>query len=132
MFNILTSKRAGINEIRIEKTARRKFAEVALIFWGVVGGFACLYMTHQALHIEMEPLATHAPLNSTVPVVIMYTFVWIGILIFLGFFALLAPIRMELVPSQAQNYTNRETFEHAGHQTAEEIPNMDERRAKAA
>ncbi len=62
----------------------------------------CLYMAHNAVELEMQALVTQARFSSAIPAVIMYTSVWIGELVFLGFFALLAPVRMTLVLSEAR------------------------------
>jgi CDP-diglyceride synthetase len=131
-INALADASAHMNKIQFEKTVRRKLTEIGLTFWGVIGGFACLYIANQAFQFEMEHPVAQTPLSSPIPVAIMYTLVWIGGLIFLGFFALLSPMRMVAIPNQLQNFASGEAFEEEKSRTVPVGSITSARRAKAA
>jgi hypothetical protein len=68
-----------------------------------------------SLHVQLEMLARAAQESSggAIPTVVMYTFVWIGGLVFFGFFAFLAPVRMDLIASQMDIAADRKLLEQA-------------------
>ena len=70
------------------------------------------------------------PFHSAMPAVIAYAIIWIGGLVFLGFFALLAPVT--LVTSQARMSGTGELFELVDNQTVEAVTNSGQRLARAA
>ena len=91
-----------MNEIRFEKTARRKWAEAILIFWGFVGMISCFWLFQQVYRFEMAAVSTDPQFNSAIPV--LHTLIWIGGVVFLGFFALLAPVKMTIVPADKSSF----------------------------
>ena len=81
-------------QVKITKTLRRKIAEAAVYFWGVAGLIICFYMARQALEIDLAGInSTGRPSIASLPVM-MYTLIWIGGLVFTGFFATFAPVEI--------------------------------------
>jgi hypothetical protein len=85
-----------MNEIRIEKSLRRKIAETFLFFWGIVGLGISLLIVNDAFRFDFQSRVA----ETVLPGMIVYMLIWIGGLIFFGFFTLFAPIKIVMVPSQ--------------------------------
>jgi hypothetical protein len=85
-----------MNEIRIEKSLRRKIAEIFLFLWGIVGLSLCVLVAHEAFRFDFQSHVTESFLFG----MIEYTLIWMGGLIFFGFFTLFAPIKIVLGPDQ--------------------------------
>jgi hypothetical protein len=86
----------NMNEIRIEKSLRRKIAEVFLFFWGIVGLGISLLIANEAFRFDFQSRVA----ETVLPGMIVYMLIWIGGLIFFGFFTLFAPVKMVLGPTQ--------------------------------
>jgi hypothetical protein len=115
MLNTYMDTSADTNETRIEKSLRRKLAEVVLYLWGVAGmGISFLLIFR----------IVETPFHSAIPAVIMYILTWIGGLLFLGFWALLAPVKVTHVVIQTRMTGNGERFEHEGNQSTVAVPNV--------
>ena len=85
-----------MNEIRIEKSLRRKIAEMFLFFWGLAGLSLYVLIAHEAFRFDFQSHVTETFLFG----MIVYILIWIGGLIFFGFFTLFAPIKIVLGPRQ--------------------------------
>ena len=85
-----------MNEIQIEKSLRRKISEVFLYAWGIVGLSLSVVVANQAFRSDFQSRFTETFLFG----MIVYILIWIGGLIFFGFFTLFAPIKIVLGPSQ--------------------------------
>ena len=81
-----------MNEIRIEKSLRRKIAEIFLFLWGIVGLSLSVLVAREAFRSDFQ---SHETLLFGM---IVYTLIWIGGLIFFGFFTLFAPIKIVVGP----------------------------------
>ena len=77
-----------MNEIRIEKSLRRKIAEIFLFLWGIIGLSLSVLVAHEAFRFDFQSHVT----ESFLLWMIEYTLIWMGGLIFFGFFTLFAPI----------------------------------------
>ena len=73
-----------MNEIRIEKSLRRKIAELFLFLWGIVGLGLSVLVAHEAFRFDFQSHVTETVLFG----MIVYILIWIGGLIFFGFFTL--------------------------------------------
>ena len=73
-----------MKEIRIEKSLRRKIAEMFLFLWGLVGLGISLLIANEAFRFDFQSRVTETFLFG----MIVYMLIWIGALVFLGFFAL--------------------------------------------
>jgi hypothetical protein len=86
-----------MNEIRIEKSLRRKIAELFLLVWGIAGLSLSVLIAHKTFQFDIiQSQATVTFLFG----VIVYMLIWIGGLIFFGFFVLFAPIKIVLGPDK--------------------------------
>jgi hypothetical protein len=85
-----------MNEIRIEKSLHRKIAETVLFLWGIVGLGISLLIVNEVFRFDFQSRVA----QTALPGMIVYMLIWIGGLLFFGFFTLFAPIKMVLGPDQ--------------------------------
>jgi hypothetical protein len=77
-------------EVRIIKSTRRRIFEVLFYAWGVLGMAGCLLAARLAAEYDES-------VSGIFQMTILYTLIWIGGLVFVGLFALLAPVKVFLV-----------------------------------
>ena len=90
------------------KTVRRKMAEAALYVWGITGLIICFMLARQALEIDWSALTFQGRQPQATFPVMMYTLIWIGGLVFTGFFAALSPVTFALRGDTPNVGTDRE------------------------
>jgi hypothetical protein len=83
-----------MNEIRIERSVRRKIAEVCCCISGVC---LALYSVSTQRTLRSTP---HCACRLSAFAAAVQTLIWIGGLVFLGFFAHFAPVKMTLAGKQ--------------------------------
>jgi len=77
-------------EVRTIKSTRRRILDVLFYVWGLLGMGGCVFATRLAVEYQES-------VSGIFQMTMLYTLIWIGGLVFVGLFALLAPVKVFLV-----------------------------------